>query len=401
MGRIASEPRATEPPERIDYLERVRLLTPDIIACADRIEAERRLPESLLTALLDARLFRLLLPRAFDGAETDPLTFASVVEEIAKSDASTAWCLCQASGCSMVAAFLQPEAAAEIFGRDARAILAWGPGAGARAIAAEGGYRVTGKWSFASGGRHADWLGGHCTIYEADGTPRRRADGAAVGLTMLFPAASAEMSDIWHVIGLKGTGSDAFAVEDLFVPGHHAVARDHQSERRYPGPLYAFPTNSLYATGFASVALGIARSTLDAFVCLCKDKSPRGFKGLLRDNAVIQSQVAQSEARLGAARLFLRGSLEEIWRDVERSNSIALDQRMRIRLAATHAITEATSVVDTVYHAAGATAVFSSSAFERRFRDIHTVAQQIQGRQSHFETVGQFLLGLEPDTAFL
>jgi alkylation response protein AidB-like acyl-CoA dehydrogenase len=218
---------------------------------------------------------------------------------------------------------------------------------------------------------------------------------------MLMPAAEVAMTDIWNVIGLKGTASDAFAVADFFVPEPRAVARDDQSERRYQGPLYGFPTNSLYATGFSSVALGIAHSTLEAFVRLCRDKSPRGFKGLLRDNAVIQSQVAQADARLRAARLFLHASLEEIWEDVARTNRVTLDQRMRIRLAATHAITEATAVVDVAYHAAGTTAVFAKSEFERRFRDIHTVAQQIQGRQSHFETVGQFLLGLEPETAFL
>ncbi len=218
---------------------------------------------------------------------------------------------------------------------------------------------------------------------------------------MLFPAAQAVMTDIWQVIGLRGTGSDAFAVTDLFVPEDFSVARDEQAERRETGPLYCFPTGSFYASGFAGVALGLARSTLDAFVALATDKTPRGFKSTLRENAVIQSEVAQAEARLASARLFLTHSLAEIWRDVVRSNRLTVAQRMRIRLAATYAIGQATSVVDTAYHAAGATAIFASNPFERRFRDIHTVAQQLQGRASHFETVGQFLLGLEPDLQFL
>jgi alkylation response protein AidB-like acyl-CoA dehydrogenase len=400
MIRMDGESTTGSEPAR-DHLERARLLAPDIAACADEIERNRRLSPALLASLIDGGFFRMLLPRKFSGAELDPLSFGRVIEEFARHDASTAWCLSQASGCSMVAAFLPPETADEIFGRDPRVIVAWGPGQGARAVAVDGGYRVTGQWAFASGGRHATWLGGQCQVFERDLTPRRAADGATVSRTLLMPASEVAMTDIWHVIGLKGTASDAFAVTDFFVPERRAVARDDQSERRYQGPLYGFPTNSLYATGFSSVALGIARSTLDAFIHLCRDKSPRGFKGLLRDNAVIQSQVAQAEARLGAARMFLHGSLEEIWEDVERTNRVTIDQRMRIRLAATHAITEATAVVDVIYHAAGTTSVFASSAFERRFRDIHTVTQQIQGRQSHFETVGQFLLGLEPDTAFL
>jgi indole-3-acetate monooxygenase len=373
-------------------LSRARALAPEIAALAERIEAERRLPEELLAVLFDAGLYRLLLPRAFAGIESDPVTFVEIIETVAKADASTAWCLCQAAGCSMVAAFVPPSVAAAVFGRDKRAVLVWGPGPG-RAIATDGGYRVSGTWSFASGGRHATWLGGMCSVVTADGTPAIR--------TALFPAAQATMTDIWQVIGLRGTASDAFAVDDLFVPADYLVARDDQASRREAGPLYCFPTSSLYAAGFAGVALGIARATLDAFLVLARDKTPRGFKSTLRENAVIQADIARAEARLGAARYFLIGSLQEIWREVVATNDLDLAQRMRIRLAATYAIDQATAVVDAAYHAAGATAIFQSSAFERRFRDIHTVAQQVQGRASHFETVGQFMLGLEPELLFV
>lgn len=382
------------------YLERARSLAPVLQAGADRIERERRLPERLLAALFDLGLFRLLLPRSLDGAEVDPVTFVQVIEEIGKTDASTAWCLCQAAGYSMVSAYLSPEVAAEVFG-DRRAVLAWGPGPGARAVAVDGGYRVTGTWSFASGGRHATWLGGYAPIHEPDGPPRRRPDGSAEARTMLFPAASATWTDVWDVIGLRGTASDSYTVTDLFVPAERSVARDDPAERRQPGPLYCFRTGSLYASGFAGVALGIARSTLDAFLELARDKKPRGFTRPLRESGVVQSQVAQAEAGLRAARMFLLGSLDEIWRAVGRAGHVSLDQRMTIRLAATYAIQRARDAVDLVYQAAGATAIFTGSAFERRFRDMHAVTQQLQGRPAHFETVGQFMLGLEPDTAFL
>jgi alkylation response protein AidB-like acyl-CoA dehydrogenase len=147
------------------------------------------------------------------------------------------------------------------------------------------------------------------------------------------------------------------------------------------------------------VALGIARSTLDAFVELARDKIPRGAKRTLRDDNVIQAQVSQSEARLRAARAFLLSSLDEIWRDIGGSGRVTDDHNTTIRLASTWAIHQARDVVDTAYHAAGATAIFESNPFERRFRDIHTVIQQYQGRQAHFETVGQALLGLEPEGA--
>jgi indole-3-acetate monooxygenase len=188
----------------------------------------------VLQGLFDASLFRLLLPRFLDGGEVDPLTFVEVIEEIAKHDGSTGWCLCQAAGCSMAAAYLRPEAAREIFA-DQRAVLAWGPSNDARAQVVDGGYRINGTWSFASGCRHATWLGGYCPIQEPDGKTRRRPDGAADGRTMLFPAAQATIVDVWHVTGLRGTASDAFTVTDLFVPHEHtsrATIRPSAGTRR-------------------------------------------------------------------------------------------------------------------------------------------------------------------------
>jgi alkylation response protein AidB-like acyl-CoA dehydrogenase len=387
-------------PAGAEWVERARRLAPRIEAAADEIERARRLPEPLLQALLDAGLYRLLLPRALDGAEVDPLTFVHVIEQLALADASTAWVICQASGCAMTAAYLAPEVARDVFG-DRRAILAWGPGPGSRAVVVDGGYRVTGSWSFASGGRHATWLGGFCQIHEADGTPRRRADGGPEIRTMLFPAARAAWRDIWDVIGLRGTGSDGYAVEDLFVPAGYSVSRDDPAERRLGAPLYCFPSGNLYAAGFATVALALARRLLDAFEALATEKTPRGFRGPLRENAVVQSQVAQAEVRLRAARLYLFEAVAQSWRDVRRTGEITVDDRMLIRLASTHAIHEATAVADVAWHAAGASAVFATAPFERRYRDVHTVTQQLQARQAHFETVGAYVLGLEPDLTWL
>lgn len=236
-------------------------------------------------------------------------------------------------------------------------------------------------------------------ILAADGTPQLRPDGGPVVRTLLFPKASARFADIWHVIGLRGTGSDSYTVTDLFVPEEYTVLRETAAKPRQPSRLYAFSSSNIYASGFAGVALGIARSALDAFVELARDKIPRGARRTLRDNNVVQAQVAQSEARLRGARAFLLGSLDQIWHDVAKSGRLTIEHNTTIRLASTWAIHQARDVVDTAYHAAGATAIFESNPFERRFRDIHTVVQQYQGRLAHFETVGQVLLGLEPEGA--
>lgn len=379
-----------------DTLERVRDIAATIADAAAEAERDRRLPDHLMAALHDAGLFRLLLPAPCGGAEMDPPALFEVMEAVAKLDASTAWCLGQANGCAMSAAYLEPAVADEIWGRDPAAVLAWGPGK-AQAVCEGDGYRVTGAWSFASGGRNATWFGGHSTVMEADGKPRRRADGTVAIRTMLFPAAQATMTEMWDVIGLLGTGSDGFTVSDLYVPHDHSFAREDAAERRHDTPLYQFPAVSLFAVAFAAVAVGIARPMLDSFKDLAAAKRPRLTHNVLRDDALVQAEVARSEARLGAARAYLRSEIDDIWRAVMASGRLTVEQRMRIRLASTHAIHEARAVADSAYEMAGASAIFTSGPFERRFRDMHTVAQQLQGRAANFQTVGAFLFGHPPD----
>jgi indole-3-acetate monooxygenase len=397
MRTRAPETKGGETPGAA-YLDAARELGPELTAAAGETERRRELPEPIVEALVRRGLFRLLLPRSLGGAELAPAAYVPVIEEIARHDASTAWCLGQACGCSMTAAYLAPEVAREIFGGP-RGIVAWGPPGPAEARVAPGGYRLTGTWSFASGSHHATWLGAHVAVFAEDGTPRLRTDGSPVFRTLLFPKTSTAMTDTWRVVGLRGTGSDTYTVSDLFVPEDHAVERSAEAKPRAPGLLYAFSSSNVYSAGFAGVALGIARGVLDAFIELARDKIPRGARRTLRDNNVIQAQVAQSEARISAARAFLLRSLDEIWDEAGRTGHLSLDHNTTVRLASTWAIHQARDAVDTLYHAAGATAIFEENPFERRFRDIHTVVQQYQGRQAHFETVGQVLLGLGPESA--
>lgn len=397
IGDAMAQDTANSENESAALLQSARQLAPQVAAAAEQVEEQRRLPESLIEALSRARLFQMLVPASLGGVETDLATFARVIEVIAAADASTAWCVCQAAGSSLVVAHMDREAAQSIFG-DPRSVVARGPGTGT-VIAADGGYRLTGSWSFASGCHHATWLEGSGTLVDREGTPRRRADGAPEGRTLLFPASEALITDVWNVSGLRGTGSDSFSVTDLFIPDAHAVA--WWEPRTEGGPLYAFSFNLVFACGFASVALGIARGALDALIELAAAKTPRGAAGALRENAVVQSQVAHAEATLRSARAFLYEAIGEAWALACSSGTIPMQERVLLRLAATHAIHASAEVVDIAYHAAGATAIFSANPFERRFRDVHAVTQQIQGSQIHFETAGRFLLGLVPDMSFL
>ena len=385
-----------------DYVARARALAPLLTAAAPRIEAERTLTPEVVAALHEAGLFRMLLPRSLGGGELAPVQFVQAVEELAKADASTAWCVAQTSICSTLAASLRPEIAREIFG--GQAILSWGPfSPKGRAVADPAGYRVTGSWSFASGSRHADWMAAHCPVFEADGRPRLSSDGTQTDVTVIFPRSSAVFTDTWQVMGLKGTGSDNYAVTDLFVPTELTMASygKDPAGKFEPGPLYRFTVFQLFPATFSSIALGIARATLDAFVELAKGKKPTHGASILRDNAVIQSQVGVSETQLVSARVYLLHVLDQMYDELSRSGAAAMELRIELRMAASNASLLAREVVERCYHAAGATAIFESQAFERRFRDLHAVSQQVQSHFSQFEAVGQHFLGLPPQTKFI
>jgi alkylation response protein AidB-like acyl-CoA dehydrogenase len=376
-------------------LQRVRDLGPMIDAAADEIEARRDLPPALFVALRERGLFRLVQPSEYGGVELDPPSLVQVIEAVARHDASTAWCVGQTNICAITAAYLEPSVARDIFGPDT-GILAWGPGPGSAHVV-PGGYRVSGTFDFASGSRLASWLGCHVPVIEPDGSKRSGPDGKPISHTMFFPKAQAEVRDTWQVMGLRGTGSDSYTLTDLFVPEAYALPRSTAVKPRVSGRLYAFTPSTLYASSFAGIALGIARSFMESFVSDMRDTTPRGASRTRGESHVMQAAVGMGEARLRSARMFLLASVSEIWESVQTGGELTQDQLVTIRMASTWAIQSAKDVVANLYTCAGALAIFNSRPFERRFRDIHTVTQQIQGHPAHFETVGQVLLGRKPD----
>src|ERR1700754_4541681 len=272
-------------PPGFDLVERARALKPLIAREADEIERTRRLTAPVVAALIENGLYRALLPKSAGGAEVAPDIFMQMLEEVAKADASTAWCLGQCGVCAMTAAYLDPDVANEVFGPP-DGILAWG------AIAHEihvvpGGYRVTGRWDFASGSRQASWLGAHVQVVEADGSRRRKPDGAPEVRTILFPMSDAVLYDVWNVIGLSGTGTDSYSVDNLFIPDNFAALRDDFSALREHGPLYGITTFSMFGLGFGAVSLGVARAMLDAATDLARKKHSVGIAAM-KDNSAVQ-----------------------------------------------------------------------------------------------------------------
>ena len=379
-----------------DPVARAQELSAELAAASDEIERSQRVVEPLLTRLHEARLFRMLLPRSTGGDAVEPTVYMRAIEEVARHDGSVAWCLFTGNSSALMAANLPVEVAREIWG-EPRAVVAWGPPNATKAHAVPGGYRVSGRWQFASGCRHASWMGAHCQVIEPDGSLRLNRAGQPTVRCLLFLAEHAKLIDgSWDVIGLRGTASDAYSVTDLFVPEAFSSTREDPTLRLEPGPLYAFTHQGLYAVGAAGVALGLARAMLDAFMTLARRKTPRALAPLA-GNAAVQANVARAEAKLGSARAYLLDTLQTIWSEAGETTPIDVPARVRLRLATTLAIDASIDVAEAAYRGAGADAIFAGSAFERRFRDIYTLSQQTQARAAHFEAVGAVMLGNEPE----
>jgi indole-3-acetate monooxygenase len=370
-------------------VERARAIAPLIAAEADDIERTRRLTPKVVAALVENGLYKSLLPKSLGGFESPPMVFMQMLEEIAKADASTAWCLGQCSVVGMTAAYLDADIARQVFGKPDD-IMAWG--AIAHAVqAVPGGYTITARWDFASGSRQANWLGAHVQILEADGTRRMKSDGTPEIRTIVFPASSATIHDVWNVIGLCGTGTDSYSVENLFIPENFTALRDDFSALREHGLLYGITTFSMFGLGFGAVSLGVARTMLDAAVDLARKKHSVGIAAM-KDNSAVQGLIGRTEGKLRAARAYHFATAEAAWQELLDTGKLSEQGRAAIRLSATYTIHQAAEVVDAAYHMTGATAVFTSNPFERRFRDMHAITQQIQGRDTHYEDVGKMIL---------
>ena len=384
----------------IEYIERVRALAPAFADAQVHQEVVGELDPRLVAQMHAAGLFRMILPAWLNGGALDPLTYTNVVEEIARHDASAAWCVNQGSGCSMVAGNLDPAVAKRVFGTPAD-VLAWGPSPGAKAVAVEGGYTLNYSGSFASGSRHATWLGALCLVYEPDGKPRARADGRNDMRAFIFRKEQVDVRKDWNVVGLRGTGSDSYVAKDLFIPAEFSVIRDDEATRKETSPNYRYASTLIYSSGFAHVALGIARGVMEDFLNLAVHKTPREGRSSLRDSSAVQAEVALCKAKWESARGYMRACMTDAWATAVQSGRPTPEQRVTLRLASTFTIHAAKEVVDILYDAAGSHAILRSGPFERRFRDMHAVTQQLQGRKSHLENVGRFLLGLPIDLASL
>ncbi len=365
----------------VDHIAAARALGPRIRALQPEIENARRLPLELVDDLRTSGLFRMATPASVGGDETDLLTMLRAIEEISEADGSTGWCVMIAATSGVVAAYLDPDEARAIFGPEAIVGGVFAPKGTADAV--DGGYRISARWPFASGCQHCDWLLGGCVI---DGIPRMA----------LFPKNDVEIIDTWDVSGLRGTGSHDFEVRDAFVPAGRVMSIVVDRPRE-DGPLYRFPIFALLAVSVAAVALGIARRAVTELVDLAEGKTPTLGRRTLAERSTIQVDVARAEALRQSAKALLLSRVEECWD----AGELTVDNRTKLRLAATNAARACAQAVDLCYDAGGGTSIYATSALQRCFRDAHALTQHMIVAPATYEVIGRILLGLDTDAMML
>jgi alkylation response protein AidB-like acyl-CoA dehydrogenase len=380
--------------------DRARAIQPILDADGPEIDRRRELTQDVVDALVQQDMLRLLLPKSLGGQELHPLEFCRTTEAVAWADASTGWFVNQSNVSSATSAAAMPHDAAAAIFDGPREGLAWGAIHGnSRAIRVDGGFRLTGTWSFASGSRHTKWIGAHSATQNPDGTPHIRY-GKPDLRSFLFLRDKATIIDDWQVLGLRGTGSDTYSVDDLFVPDAHAPDREAPEERREHGPLYTFHSTPLYAIGFCGVTLGVARRMLETYVALARGRHSRASTTPMAVSTAVQREIALLEAKLSAARAFLHEAVNKAY-DAAAAGDLDVDTRMRLRLAATYGMNEATDVSIACYRGAGTAAILNAAPFERRFRDAMSASQHMQAMLPLIEMVGRHIIGTENVVQFV
>ena len=375
------------------YLDTASQLAERVAACGDQIDRERQIPAELAGELADKGFFRLLLPRSLGGAQLEHPDFLRILEIFAAVDGSTGWCINQNNVFSTNSSRMPPGVAQEIYSEQRAVVTNGPPSASGQAVACDGGYRLSGRWDFSSGITHATWIAALAPVVQL-GQEREAVFNREAGRVMLLPKKDVNFLDFWPVHGLRGTASFSFEVDDLFIPIGRSYSPTDAS--REDGPLYGIPTTLLFASGFSTVALGIARASLGAAIDLAGLKIPGRASRLLQDESTTQRLIGEAEAVWYSAKAFLRESASSVWQSATTKTPLTIEQRVKLRLASTFAIRKATEVVDIAYSLCGSNAILQTNPVQRQFQDIHVVSQHIQGRSTHFETAGQFFMGMEP-----
>ena len=378
--------------------ERARALQPLLDQHGPEMDRRGEVTPEVVDALVQADMLRLLLPKSIGGQEMQLVEYAKTIEALGYADASVAWFINQSNVSSSTSAAAMPtETAREVFGPPSVG-LAWGARhSRSKAIKVPGGYRVTGSWSFASGGRHTTWLGCHSAIQNPDGTPHTRGPiiegkgGRADDRSFVFLRSEAKIIDDWQVLGLRATGSDSYSVEDLFIPEDQAL-RIEKGLFEGREPLYSSGFN--WVTTMAAVPLGTARRAVDEAKALIAERTGGIPPQPLGNLPHVRESIAEAETRYGAARAFLYSAANDFWAELE-GGTPAVETKGRLALANVNAFRMAAEVTRALFDLIGANVIFEGEPLERLARDALTLNQHMIIARPALATYGAMMLGHE------
>jgi resorcinol 4-hydroxylase (FADH2) len=392
---------ATSPtvrPDLADLLERARAIAGLARERARQTEADRRVSEDMITRMRRADLFRVMQPKAYGGFEFGFDDFWPIVATIAQGCGSTGWVYGLLASHQWLIACFSGEAQDEVW-RDRDALVAGTYAPVGRAVAADGGFRLTGRGSFCSGCDNAQWqlLGG--MIPQAGGAPKPG--------FFLMPTADCRIEDNWHTMGLAGTGSKNIVADDVFVPAHRTVAFAELVDATAPGmrdnpnPLYRQSFLAVLPITIVTPVLGMAEGALADFLEMAGVRTTRGAVAggnrRMAELTTVQLRVAEASALIDAARLMMRRDLAEAYEAVARGDAISVEVRLRNRRDQAFCARLLVQAIDLLFLAAGGQGLYLETPLQRTWRDAHAATSHISlNWDSTGSMYGQSMLGLQP-----
>jgi alkylation response protein AidB-like acyl-CoA dehydrogenase len=378
-----------------DWVGVARSFRSQIEAGADEAERNRQLSADLIEAWRDAGLFNLWVPREYGGEELDFTTFLAVIEEIAAADGSAGWTLMIGSSGSAFAAYLGPEEAKGMFA-SGRAILAGSVTPRDAAEAVEGGYRVTGRWPFASGCPNADWIVAFSFLPEDESlsTGASPLPGPPELLALVMPASECRIIDTWTSMGMRATASHDFEVKDVFVPKGRSFrgGPGFLATARVAGAMYKAGEPNLLQLALIGVHLGIARGAIESVIRLANEKTPTMRPSKLRESQVAQGQIGRAESLRLAARALALETARELQQALGVEGKLSPRHRAVRQMMVAQVATLCAQAVDIAYEVGGTTGVYAGNKLERCFRDIHVATQHMGVSPNQLTMAGLTLL---------
>lgn len=365
-------------------LEAARDLRGLILDHRDSVDVERKLPLPVIQALAQLGIFRSMVPESAGGEEWDLLTWLRVVEELSIIEGAVGWTAgVGGSVNAFTTGWLSDEVARAVSEGPIGLVAGVGMPSG-KARRVDGGYMVNGRWRFASSGAHASWFLARYSMEDDS--------GPTLCPMMYLPAREVEIIDTWSVGGMRGTDSNDFSVNELFVPTERTFDVLADSPL-HSGQLYRMPIFFILASGLAPLCLGMARGAIDYFIELMETRMDGSTGTLMRDRPTIQERLAKAEAAVRSARALFFETMEDNWEAVGTQEELTERQSALGQLALTNAVASGARAIDLIYHAAGTSSIFSDNRLERYFRDVHVATQHRSATPEELFKVGGVLLG--------